>query len=245
MCSGSHREGFRLKSSDIDTMIWLIHLKVIADISQSINYDLSKHFLILMENSDTSPGFVKLQLLSSPSTMNMKSALLLFNDGRYISNSRWRQYILSPLTNLNTVGSTKPHGPCANWVTQSVEIDYVLCFHSSCWSKLTDDWRKRCALHNWPPNYVLEDILRNGCHVVPVGSKIFTNENDLEWRMSFSLAEQNLVYSMNHKQFLCYGLLKIFLKEVVNRDIEKPFLCSYFVKTTLFWLIQIGHIKCF
>lgn len=81
---------------------------------------------------------------------------------------------------------------------------------------------------------------KHGCHFVPIGSKILPNE--LEWRMSFSFAEQKLVYSMNHTQFLCYGLLKIFLQEVVNRDIEEPFLCTYFVKTTLFWLIQIGHI---
>lgn len=46
---------------------------------------------------------------------------------------------------------------------------------------------------------------------------------------------------MNHAQFLCYVLLKTFLKEVVNRDMEEPFLCSYFMKTTMFWFIKKGH----
>lgn len=88
------------------------------------------------------------------------------------------------------------------------EFDFAFCFHSPCWSPLTDGWRKRCFQHNWPPNHVLEDVIKHGCHFVPVGSKI---EDELEWRMSFSLAEQKLFYSMNHTQFLCYGLLKIFL----------------------------------
>lgn len=150
--------------------------------------------------------------------------------------------MLIAMTDSRAYDNTKSHGPCANCIHDVTEFDFAFCFYSLCWSPLTDGWRKRCSLDNWPPNYVLEDIIKHGCHLVPVGSKIANYEDELEWRMSFSLAEQKLVYSMNHTQFLCYGLLKIFLQEVVNRDIEEPFLCSYFVKTTLFWLIQIGHI---
>ena len=47
-----------------------------------------------------------------------------------------------------------------------------------------------------------------------------------------------LVYSLNHYQFLCYGLLKIFLKEVINAENINPCLCSYFMKTLVFWVIQ-------
>jgi hypothetical protein len=62
-----------------------------------------------------------------------------------------------------------------------------------------------------------------------------TNENsDLEWRISFSQAEQKLVYCMNHCQFLCYGVMKIILKEVIHDEL----FCSYFMKTILFWRIQ-------
>ncbi|XP_052721361.1 uncharacterized protein LOC128192602 [Crassostrea angulata] len=45
---------------------------------------------------------------------------------------------------------------------------------------------------------------------------------------------------MNHCQFLTYGLLKIFLKEVVNQQSEdtNKLLCSYHMKTTIFWAIQ-------
>lgn len=48
---------------------------------------------------------------------------------------------------------------------------------------------KRCALHNWPPYHVLNDIIKHGCHLVPVGSKILVDGNELKWRTYFSLAE--------------------------------------------------------
>jgi hypothetical protein len=48
---------------------------------------------------------------------------------------------------------------------------------------------------------------------------------------------------MNYPQFLVYGLLKIFLKEIVNHGVEKPLLCSYFLKRTAFWMMQEGSIE--
>lgn len=55
---------------------------------------------------------------------------------------------------------------------------------------------------------------------MPIESKSESDENEFEWRLSFSQAEQKLVYSMNHTQFLCYGVLKIFLKDVLRLDKE-------------------------
>lgn len=44
---------------------------------------------------------------------------------------------------------------------------------------------------------------------------------------------------MNHAQILCYALLKIFVKEGLEKDNSvKDLLCSYFLKTCLFWLID-------
>lgn len=44
---------------------------------------------------------------------------------------------------------------------------------------------------------------------------------------------------LNYAQILCYALLKIFLKEgLEHEDFCKDLLCSYFLKTCLFWLIE-------
>lgn len=45
---------------------------------------------------------------------------------------------------------------------------------------------------------------------------------------------------MNQTQFLTYGLLNIFIKEIFNNGLrgEDKLLCSYHVKTGIFWAIQ-------
>nr|XP_022307950.1 uncharacterized protein LOC111113950 [Crassostrea virginica] len=56
----------------------------------------------------------------------------------------------------------------------------------------------------------------------------------------FYFQEKKLVYSMNHTQFLTYGLLKLFLKEIINNGLneEEKILCSYYIKTVVYWAIQ-------
>lgn len=96
--SGSNREGFRFESSDRDTMVWFIHHKLIIDSSQSSVFDQSKDSAIRMKDSDTPPGFVRLQLLSSPQHDLEKyfaSCIVPFDDKKYISSARWRQKFLT------------------------------------------------------------------------------------------------------------------------------------------------------
>jgi hypothetical protein len=113
-------------------------------------------------------------------------------------------------------------------------MDLALCFHSRHWPLPALPWVDRCLTRAWPSRNVLQTIIDGGCDLVPIASRL-TNENpDFEWRISFSQTEQKLVYSMNHCQFLCYGIMKIILKEVICDEL----LCSYFMKTILFWRIQ-------
>ena len=114
-----------------------------------------------------------------------------------------------------------------------------MCFACDIWPSSASSWIDRCRF--WPEKEVVSTIVSDGCHFVPIGNpqglEAYKNK---EWRISFSLAEQKLVYTMNHCQFLVYGLLKIFLKEVINNlsDETKDLLCSYHMKTVVFWVIQ-------
>ncbi|XP_034325121.1 uncharacterized protein [Magallana gigas] len=67
MMSGSRREGFRLKGSDIDTMYWFNDHRVIMDMSQSEYYNTANTILIFADSSESPPGFTLLQKLT-PST---------------------------------------------------------------------------------------------------------------------------------------------------------------------------------
>lgn len=190
--SGSFREGFRVKSSDIDIMNWFINHKVITDISQSSMYDPSKHSVILMEDNDTPPGFVRLRLITSPPDVNIEYSIVAFREGMYISNIKWRRINLESISGSAGFDSVAIHGPCVEGIFKSLQTDCCLCFHCSFWSEFLSNWKTRCALHNWPPRQLFEDIHESGCHVVPVESKLLEDNSELEWRLSFSQAEKNL-----------------------------------------------------
>ncbi|XP_052700393.1 uncharacterized protein LOC128177636 [Crassostrea angulata] len=233
MLSGSRREGFRFRESDRDTMFWLDNHKVIWDWnSQSQCYNLQRHALILCHDSESPPGFTLLCLPMGRADSRVLSACVRMNGILYISSSKHRNIYCSAIRPNSSL-----HGPCSNGMLGRVEVDYAHSFISDFWPPSASSWIDRC--HSWPPSPVVNDIVRHGCHFVAIGHKL-GNHADNEWRISFSLAEYKLVYSMNHTQFLTYGMLKLFLKEVMNnglRDDEK-LLCSYHLKTTLFWAIQ-------
>ncbi|XP_062578695.1 uncharacterized protein LOC134240634 [Saccostrea cucullata] len=232
MMSGSMRVGFRLKGSDMDLMFWPKDHTVIWDIIQAQNYDLSRKILILCDYSDSPPGSALLELLTPTHRQSFKKACLREKNKLYISSSKYRQ-----ITCSETLPNSKEHGPCGSGVLGGEEIDTAQCIVCEIWPPTASEWIDRC--HSCPPSYIADDIVRNGCHFVAIGHKLGKHA-DKEWRISFSLAEQKLVYSMNHCQFLTYGLLKLFLKESINNGLsdEDKLLCSYHMKTAIFWAIQ-------
>ncbi|XP_056016241.1 uncharacterized protein LOC125674609 isoform X2 [Ostrea edulis] len=237
LLSGSDREGFRMKGSDIDFMYWSNNDRVIWDLSQRQFYNVHRHSLILSVSSESPPGFTLLQLLTPRAERGVISALVTINGGLYISSTKYRE-----ITCSNVVPNSTVHGPCGSGVLAGfLEYDTAFCFACDFWPPSASSWIDRC--HTWPQPQVVRDIVRSGCHFVAIGHKLGNHESN-EWRISFSQAEQNLVYSMNHCQFLTYGLLKLFLKEVINNGVgdDEKLLCSYHMKTAVFWMIQQNKI---
>nr|XP_034302761.1 uncharacterized protein LOC117681602 [Crassostrea gigas] len=232
MISGSRREGFRLKGSDLDIMYWPNNHRVIMDMSQSEYYNTTNTTLILSDRSESPPGFTLLQLLTPTTISEVQSSCVRMNDRVYISSSTYTQLTRSEIFLNSTV-----HGPCGSGVRAGVEYDTAHCFVSEFWPLSASSWLQRC--HSWPHPEVVNDIVSNGCHFVAIGHPLGPHEHK-EWRLSFSRAEYKLVNSMNHCQFLTYGLLKLFLKEVIDQQSEETneLLCSYHMKTTVFWAIQ-------
>ena len=135
------------------------------------------------------------------------------------------------------------HGPCSSGTHHNVlDYDYAYGFVSDFWPPCASSWKDRC--HLWPQRHVVDNIVRSGCHFVAIGHRLCPGKHeDNEWRISFSQAEQKIVYAMNHTQFLTYGLLKLFVNEI-NRGLreEEKLLCSYHIKTIIFWAIQKNTI---
>lgn len=232
MRSGSHREGFRLPESDIDVMFIVPRHRVIWNMSQSGLYNKNRQILILCNTSESPPGFTLLHLTNGNAHEHVASACVPINGVLFISSTKFRELKRSVVIPNSTM-----HGPCSSACDGGTMYDFAHCFVSDFWPAAASSWIDRCQ--SWPPHHVTDDIVRSGCHFVPIGHKL-GNHPDNEWRISFSQAENKLVYSMNHTQFLTYGLLKLFLNEVINAGLsdEEKLLCSYHMKTAIFWAIQ-------
>ncbi|XP_052068361.1 uncharacterized protein LOC127707710 [Mytilus californianus] len=70
------------------------------------------------------------------------------------------------------------------------------------------------------------------------GPCISPEDDSAEWRLSFSLAERELIHSWNHTQVLCYVFFKYIKKDLMAFLPFGKLICSYFIKTTLFWLSE-------
>ena len=232
--SGSRAEGLRFRSSDEDWMLIYKVIKVIPSHSFMAIYD-SNTTLLLMENEMTKPGFTLLRLISDSTHQRVVSrSTKYFLQGFYLSCKLWRERHTA-LGLLSDEEST--HGPCASGIHYTYEYDLAYCLRCDVWPCNAHDSIRRLHRCCWPSNDTILSIVKDGVLFVPIGAKRSIFEN-IEWRMSFSLAEKKLIHAMSHTQFLCYGLLKIFLKEAIDTNPRvKGLLCSYFLKTALFWEI--------
>ena len=235
--SGSMCEGFRFASSDADVMFVCRNIRVIFSVTARKQY-IGKQTLLLAERDTTKPGFALLKLLNIPSNApHVTDSCVPYGDGYYVASQKWTEIFTSLQPNYTT------HGPCSTTVSGTMEVDLAFCFKSDKLPEEAHSFIQRLHRAGWPSTSKLQRIASGGCHFVAIGAKGSPTELK-EWRISFSATEKILIHSMNHVQFLCYGILKIFLKEVIDINIEvKALLCSYFLKTALFWEISTNKMK--
>ena len=111
-----------------------------------------------------------------------------------------------------------------------------MSIHCDFWPNEAMEWIHRPRNCGWPTSFDILSIVKFGFHLVPVGHP-HSDMKQMEWRLSYSLAERALVWSFNHTQMQCYAIMKIILKEFIKVKCspQNQVLCSYFIKTFLFW----------
>lgn len=232
----SNGEPFRLAISELQFKTLTADHKLISHPSQILLYLSTQNRVILMESKYAPPGFTRLKLVSPWCDRRILFFCVEENKSLYISSSSFRRV---------SFGGDQPNDPVCLSSSKyeplrlESEISQVPLIYNGYttnhWPSEAQPWIKRSEQKGWPLRSVTLHIMQSELHVEPIGS---CSEEDLEWRLSFSNAEQLLIFSFSHSQFLCYALLKIFLKEVINEQSSSPILCSYFMKTVLFWVIQ-------
>ena len=236
--SGSKAEGLDLPSSDFDSM-YDINNKYDMEVSESLD-DLAlstrKHKL-LMVTDNVPPAFVLLKQVFLRSGADTECNVYLGSD-MFLS--------VQPDLLIKSENETRRiQGPSIEIWTEYEDmsqsgVDNVLSIFCKFWPKSAAEWKDRPRHYGWPTQCVKENVETFGFHLVPVGHPLSTKQS-LEWRLSFSIAERTLVWSFNHTQFQCYAVMKLILKEVIKTrcsERHKNVLCSYFIKTFLFWKFE-------
>lgn len=103
--SGSTREGFNLKGSDIDMMIWMDCIKVIWRFSQSEHYKCD-NYILCFDSSKSPPGYGLLEILPKPDEKDLDELTATIEGKMYLPSSGWKSIIWS------RVPKCWPHGPC-------------------------------------------------------------------------------------------------------------------------------------
>ncbi|CAC5390174.1 unnamed protein product [Mytilus coruscus] len=237
--SGSLAEGLNLPGSDVDIM-YVDDAVNITRIEKNLIHPVQRTELV-METVTDHPGFTRLRLIAAGkmgSNFISKKCTVSTKAGLYLSTT----IFLNQMKQGNTHADYPLHGPCISDAAQTT--DYAFCLRSKYFPYNAMPWVLRYR-RQWPSDVTIDMIITYGCLLVPTGPKSMPDCN-LLWRISFSVAEKQLVHSFNFTQLLCYGLLKLTLNRSVNtNDDVKDLLCSYFLKTALFWVSEEVDIDTF
>lgn len=233
--SGSMAEGLSLPGSDFDQMTILSNITVVPE---QLRYTSDN--LLFMDTHNVKPGFTKLYMIPNRRKTNrlglFASALTPVNGNFLLSSFIFRDIVVAEA--CKSCPNPQPHGPCATFSVNGNEHDLMSCLSCKSWPCQAQEWIHRRRINNWPPQHLINEIIQEGCLLVPVGNPL-SEQCYIEWRVSFSLAEKKLMHSMNQVQFVCYGLLKLYLKHAIDsREDCKGLLCSYFLKTALFYCME-------
>ncbi|XP_070562138.1 cyclic GMP-AMP synthase-like receptor 2 [Ptychodera flava] len=112
-------------------------------------------------------------------------------------------------------------------------IDVALVLSCIAWPSEAQEWISRAR--QWPSSDIVQRIVREGCHVVPKAYPGEEDDDELQWRLSFSLAERTLANTFMPWQRTTY----LVLKKLWRRYLKEPkVISSYHLKTTMFWVSE-------
>ncbi|XP_071141970.1 uncharacterized protein [Mytilus edulis] len=222
--SGSTAEGLGLKGSDYDTMLIINTLFHVYENESDINTK-SKLIPLTMMTDGIKTGYTRIKLMDQSRSKECRHYLISIGEEEFFSSKKFLEHYLTP--NYIT------HGPCRS--DPGGLFDSAICLKCDKWIACAQPWIRRSRT-SWPPVNLVNSIVNYGIQLAPVGCKGSATSN-IEWRLSFAVAEKHLIFSLLHNQILCYGLLKILLKDVKELGYMDR-LCSYFLKTIILWLSE-------
>ena len=205
-----------------------------------------------MCTENVKPGFALLRRVRQHALMVnpvFKAALKIIKNVEYLGSDDFVRHCLH-LFQVHQLGITSVRqGPSMEQKLPHLGpfdpgTDQVASIHCCFWPNDASEWTHRSRSFGWPTSDVISTIVDFGFHLVAVGHP-HSDTKLIEWRLSFSIAERTLVWSFNHVQMQCYAVLKLILKQFIKLKCspQNQVLCSYFIKTFLFWKYETTHLN--
>ena len=248
--TGSKAEGLDLPGSDNDYMCDIngrYNIQVAQTAQEARVASSPRISTLLLCTDNVHPGFALLRWLSN--SPPIPHPLLL----RASQNMYGFPHLSSFLFTRECLQAANPgdgvtrviQGPSIETWNEYMDrsesgYDFVPSIHCLFWPRGAEEWLHRPRRYGWPTPTDITQIKDFGCHLVAVGFPL-SSSKEMEWRISFSVAERILVWSFNHIQIQCYAIMKIILKEFIKVRCSPSnyVLCSYFIKTFLFWKFEV------
>lgn len=116
------------------------------------------------------------------------------------------------------------------------ETDLVFAVRCNFWPMNARAWSQRQTRSGLPSSATKSRIKQQGCDLVP---KSFPGGNEeLDWRISFSRAEELMFQAITSKQRKTYIIFKGLLKNAPEVEEGKEKLSTYHAKTVFLWSIE-------
>lgn len=213
---------------------------VIEDLSIA-KKDLSNYFLLILRESNTPAGYVKLQLVKKgvPVTLPTWTDCI---DLKRCKCDQFQRLLMIDTYDIEGSSEDKKYvrqknKPAATYGIGMYHCDNVMCYRCRTWPTFAKDWISRDRLFGWPTKDMIEELRLLGFFVVKKGHP-FSPEVNLEWRISFSLQERKLMCNLTDIQHKCYIVLKMINREIINLEC----ITSYHWKTCLFYVIEENNM---
>ncbi|KAL3847842.1 hypothetical protein ACJMK2_018733 [Sinanodonta woodiana] len=216
--------------SDVDYLFQCNTIKVVTDISQC---NPEEHNLLMVQDNNTHPGYVKLQrIIISPDFIPAPVYLDIDNNNIHAVDSLYRAVITNKIFHAQgTVSGPAVHD---HHILNELSSDTVPAFRCTEWPQEGNEWLMRRRLNGWPTPMQIDTARKYGCFVTPVGHP-HSSEFQLEWRISFSIAERDLTRSFEDTTMKVYILLKMLRKTYIEPFVGDAF-SSYHCKVCMFWM---------
>lgn len=214
------------------------------------------------DDSDTLPGYVKLKLIQEDSKYSTEEVPIFLSSSevrnnvleinRDLSSDFMYSQMFQLLGNKLSI-SWFSNGPSfsanietddPNVLTRGLahvkSVDTVVALKCREWPKIAEEWIERRREFDWPGGALIEEAVEKGCYLVPIGGHQSQCE-EMEWRISFVLAERLLIRNMNFIQRFVYSILKTIRKEIFGHF--SAIISSYIVKTAVLWVSEENDVS--